>query len=103
MLTDRRRGRAMVQTGWKRGGEGPAGRRGWSRRSVAGPIAIAALAVVGAACSPSAWVDETALPNPDARHIGLAFDAALTNPADLPTFDDGNGHGEVPAGGTYQL
>jgi hypothetical protein len=71
-----------------------------SRRSL---VAVFAVALLAAACSPSAWVDETALPNPDAPHIGLAFDAALTDPADLPTFDDGNGHGEVATGGTYQL
>jgi hypothetical protein len=67
----------------------------------AGCLAIALLAT---ACSPSEWVDETALPNPDAAtRIALSFDAALTDPADLATFDDGNGHGEIPPGGTYQL
>src|SRR6185436_16037738 len=46
--------------------------------------------------------DESALPDPNARTIGVATNASLTGPRDLETFDDGNGHAEV-AGGLYQL
>lgn len=93
----------MVETGWERGIDGPARSRGLTRRFLVPLATLSALALLVAACSPSAWVDETALPNPDAARIGLSYDAALGAPADLPTFDDGNGHGEVPPGGTYQL
>ncbi len=93
----------MVQTGWDRGIEGSVPGRGPIRRCLAVLVVGTAAAFLLAACSPSAWVDETALPNPDAPRIGLSYDAALGDPADLPTFDDGNGHGEVPPGGTYQL
>jgi hypothetical protein len=93
----------MVQMRCERGIDRPGARRGWARRFRGAPAAIAGLVLILTACSPSEWVDETALPNPDAATIALSYDAALTAPADLPTFDDGNGHGEVPPGGTYQL
>jgi hypothetical protein len=64
--------------------------------------ATLALALVASGCSGSDGVDESALPDPDAPVIGRAVNASLTAPADLPTFDDGNGHAEV-ADGVYQL
>ncbi len=33
----------------------------------------------------------------------MNLDAAIKAPPDLPTFDDGNGHGAVPASGNYQI
>lgn len=71
------------------------------RRRVVGAAVSVALVVV-AACSSSGGTNESALPDPGARPIGVATNAALTGPQDLEAFDDGNGHAEV-AGGLYQL
>lgn len=81
---------------------------GWSRARrprtvVLGLVGLAALVLVGGACSSSGAADASALPKPDAPSIGLALDANVMSPSDLSTFDDTNGHGAVPAGGRYQV
>jgi len=93
----------MVHTGWKRGNTGFARRRVRIHGRIGAFALLVCAALLTSACSPSEWVDETALPNPEAPRVALSYDASLSDPADLPTFDDGNGHGEVPPGGTYQL
>lgn len=103
MLTDRMGGRELVQTSCERGIHDSRRRRVRNQAFPAALAVIAGVALLVSACSPTAWVDETALPNPGAKPIGVSYDASLTDPADLPTFDDGNGHGEVPPGGAYQL
>jgi hypothetical protein len=72
-----------------------------TRRGI-GAVLAAVLVVVAVACSSSGGADERALPDPDARPIAVATNAALVGAHDLETFDDGNGHAEV-AGGVYQL
>jgi hypothetical protein len=70
------------------------------RRAVSAAVAVAL--VVVSACSSSGGTNESALPDPGARPIAVATNAALTGPHDLEAFDDANGHAEV-AGGLYQL
>jgi hypothetical protein len=72
-----------------------------TRRGI-GAVLAAVLVVVAVACTSSGGADERALPDPDARPIAVATNAALVGAHDLETFDDGNGHAEV-AGGVYQL
>lgn len=95
----------MVQTGCKRGTSGGAGRRGrgGSRHTLVALTALAAFALFASACSSSDSVDASALPNPDAPTVGMNLDAAVNAQTNLPTFDDGNGHGAVPANGNYQI
>lgn len=69
------------------------------------PTVLAALVValgVGA-CSGGGGADESALPDPRARRVGLAVSASLADPPALPTFDDGNGHAELNPAGEYQI
>ncbi|MGZ6979474.1 MAG: hypothetical protein ACXVJW_15295 [Acidimicrobiia bacterium] len=66
-------------------------------------VPVVAVVLFATACSSSSSADASALPNADAPRIGVAVDATVTAPSDLPTFDDGNGHGAVPPGGHYQI
>jgi hypothetical protein len=66
--------------------------------------AACGLGLLVAGCSSSGSVDASALPKVDATPIGRSVDAELMGTsADLPTFDDGNGHAAVPEGGRYQI
>jgi hypothetical protein len=91
-----------VQTGFGRGSWMRAGRR-QGLRHAPGIGGLVAIAVIAAACSSSGSVDASALPKAEVAVVGRAVDATVTSPADLPTFDDTNGHGGVPPGGRYQL
>ncbi len=73
------------------------------RHRVLCALTAGVLVVLAAACTGSGGTDESALPDPGAPTIGVATNASLTGPTDLETFDDTNGHAEVPAGGVYQL
>jgi hypothetical protein len=95
----------MVQTGRERGTSGGGPRRGrvGSRHALVAVAALAAFALLASACSSSDSVDASALPNPDAPTVGTNLDAAVNAQTNLPTFDDGNGHGGVPVNGDYQI
>ena len=93
----------MVQTAYERG-IGGEGRRGRAvRRALVTFAVLGAFALLASACSSSGSVDASALPNPNARTVGVDLDAAINAPPDLPVFDDGNGHGGVPVNGNYQI
>ena len=77
-------------------------RRG-SRATSGALVTLVALAFALTACGSSSLVDASALPDPNARGIGVAVDAKLTDPADLPVFDDENGIALVPEGGHYKI
>jgi hypothetical protein len=64
---------------------------------------LVALTLALSACGSSTLVDASALPNANARVIGVAIDANVTEPADLPVFDDTNGVSLVPDGGRYKI
>jgi hypothetical protein len=89
--------------GWEREIRGDAHSRGWAHRSWGAVVLLVTAGVLATACSSSDSVDGSALPAAHAPTIGVARRAQLTTPADLPTFDDGNGYGSVPAGAPYQL
>ncbi len=95
----------MVQTGYERGIGGAARRRGrgWSRRAATTVATLGALALLTTACSSSSSADASALPDPHAPTVGVNLDAAVTSPADLPRFDDGNGYGGAVPPGNYQI
>src|SRR4051794_737317 len=88
--------------GTGRGRRGRAGVAAAVRRRGIGAVLAAVLVALAAACSSSGGTDEHALPDPHARSIAIATNAAPVGTHDLETFDDGNGHAEV-AGGVYQL
>lgn len=77
-------------------------RRG-SRATSGALVTLVALTFALTACGSSSLVDAPALPGTNPRVIGVAVEAKLTEPADLPVFDDTNGFALVPDGGRYKI
>jgi hypothetical protein len=98
-----REGTDLAQIRWEREIQGDAHSRTWTRRTTGALTLLVVAGLALAACSSSDSVDASALPANHPPTIGVALDAKVHTPADLPTFDDGNGYGSVPATAPYQL
>ncbi len=94
----------MAATGRKHGVRNVSHPRGRGIRTSRFVGVALAVGLAASACSSGSSVDESALPTPTAREIGLAVNADITGTKpDLTTFDDTNGHAGIPAGGKYQI